>query len=300
MPRKPVFKKTLDIYLENCRNRGLVEESVKLYDYLLTMAYEILNENDLNTHPSKIGEAEIGHLLRNDWKGKFHYFRVLNAFLRRNKNFIMQEMDLRFPKLTPKRTWLSDADAEVVLARCDRPIEKIVVSLMLLYGMRRSETTRAMREDFNGNLILIRGKGRFGLKPRYLPKVGLLGSILHEWDTERDLMMLEASSELPNLLIYLKAGRIRPYTPNAIGNMIWNLSKKLDLRFSCHTLRRTFARAMRKEKAELEDIAETLGHDSIDQTLEYIGIEYEGMVVPMVKVQNRFLKTKLRPILDNL
>lgn len=294
MPRKPVFKKMLDIYLENCRNRGLVDESVKLYDYLLNMAYKIWSENDLNTHPNKIGEREIGHLLRYNWKGKFHYFRVLNAFLRRNKNYIMQDMDLRFPKLQPKQTWLSDAEAEVVLARCDRPIEKIVICLMLLLGMRRTETTRALREDFKGRLILIRGKGRYGLKPRYLPNVGLIQSILNEWDAERDLMMREANMEDPHLLIYLKAGKIRPYQPDSIGSMIWKMSKKLEMNFACHTFRRTFARAVRKEEPKLERIADILGHESVEQTRLYIGIEYDEMKEPMVKVQNRFLKPPIQ------
>ena len=49
------------------------------------------------------------------------------------------------------------------------------------------------------------------------------------------------------------------------------------MRFFNHTLRRTFGRTMYRSGVEVATISKMMGHESIDQTLKYIGVGLDDM-----------------------
>lgn len=64
---------------------------------------------------------------------------------------------------------------------------------------------------------------------------------------------------------------------SGIDEMLKPLGEQIGVKFSNHTLRRTFGRTMYRSGVEVATISKMMGHESIDQTLKYIGVDLDDM-----------------------
>lgn len=286
MPRKDAYKRSVELYLQRCRRRNLSELTVQQYGYVLGKAYRILKEAGLETHPKRIGEKEISHLLR-DW-GKPMSITMFKIFLRSVGNDIFGEMNVVFPKTRPKRNWLTIELTQLLIATCQTPIERLLVHLELELGFRRIEVQRAKLSHFRAGEIFVHGKGRGGGKWRTIPKHdGLTDEILEDWYTARNDLTRQAWKEDEHLLIYGKGNEIHPYSPSGLNKILRRVTKRADIQATHHTLRRTFGRLVYEATGDIVLVSELLGHESIDQTRIYIGAGIPKMRTALAKMRQK-------------
>jgi integrase len=84
----------------------------------------------------------------------------------------------------------------------------------------------------------------------------------------------------PNMMLYLKNGKLGVYKNTALDNILKGVLTRVqkihpEMKFSHHTLRRTAGRAMWKAGAPMETIAEILGHNNTIVTKKYIGVNFD-------------------------
>lgn len=119
-----------------------------------------------------------------------------------------------------------------------------VISAILNSGVRKSEL-QSLINSFNENkeILTIEGKGG---KRRLIP----------------------VNKPLKNALIQLK--RYQPISTPAITKAIYRLSKKLNIEFSLHNLRSSFATNLKEIGINLHTIKELLGHSNLNTTERYL------------------------------
>jgi integrase len=109
-------------------------------------------------------------------------------------------------------------------------------------------------------------------KVRSVPVPAWMKAAIDEWSRESGI------SEGMIFRHINKAGRImgEGITPQAIRNIVAEYSLKLaDARVAPHDLRRTFAKLSYKGGAKLDQIQLSLGHESINTTEKYLGVEQD-------------------------
>jgi integrase/recombinase XerD len=151
--------------------------------------------------------------------------------------------NIPLPKRTaPHHDKFSDAQVKSLLAACERLADpfkcaraKAVYSILTYAGLRRMEVINLKVEDIDLSDRRVEVRHGKGDKARtlYIPP--------------------ECASAVRSWL------KIRPKTSNHLPNR------------PCHTARHSFAQRLRRNRADLEEIADTLGHADISTTTIYLG-----------------------------
>ena len=139
----------------------------------------------------------------------------------------------------------------------------------------------------NRETITVIGKGPIGGKPRLIPLVPECEAALRAWGELRNQWVEKGQDRYPetfknpeNFIVWEKAGRLYSYSEEGYGLdkvVTLPLSDSLGFRFSNHTLRRTFGRALYRAGVQVATIAKILGHESTEVTLRYIGVDLDDM-----------------------
>jgi len=144
--------------------------------------------------------------------------------------------------------------------------------------------------------VNVLGKGRMGGKWRTVPFHQDTKGIIGEWLLLCRKMIEEArkhgiGAEVPpNLLLYLKAGKVHAWKKSGIDNILARLRKRVeavyerDMDFSNHTLRRTGGRMLWQAGVKLETIGAILGHENTSTTIDYLGLNLDDMSEGMRKL----------------
>ena len=196
----------------------------------------------------------------------------------------------RFPADNrPRVDWLTLEQASRLLSYPLTPIQNVVINLELREGLRHVEVIRLKTSDidFENHLIKVIGKGPIGGKPRTIPLVPECEAALRAWGAVRQVWVERGRKRYPtsfedpeNFIVWERLGRLYPYSEEGYGLdkvVTLPLSDQLGFRFSNHTLRRTFGRAMYRAGVEVATIAKILGHESTEVTLKYIGVDLDDM-----------------------
>jgi len=122
------------------------------------------------------------------------------------------------------------------------------------------------------------------------------------WMYERQVMVDRYKATYPNLpipeLLFIHEwhGELRGYSESGIDKIVWAFKKRMEnafartFDFSNHTMRRTFGRRQWQLKTPIETISDMLGHESIDMTKKYLGLNLSDQEDPM-KAQDRFVRS---------
>lgn len=193
----------------------------------------------------------------------------------------------------PNVDWLTPEQAQAVLESPNvTPAQHLVIVLALCMGLRKVEISRLKVSDINLNreYITVTGKGHLGGKLRLVPfhsrflpaldrYLGVRGNIVHR-------AVFDAP---PELLIWFDRhiSTARPYNAvkgSGMDCLIRRASRSIGIKFSAHTLRRTFGRMLWLSGVPVVTIAKILGHSSTEQTLQYIGANLDDMAGAMDKL----------------
>lgn len=290
----------LRLFMKSVESQHISEKTKYGYRLGSEHCMTILREQGMQTLPYLIGEKEINYLVFEAFehlavRTKRWYLCMFNKFLLFFDNFTMQKMNLSWPHDRRVHVdWLDPIQARALLDMPKTIEEEVAVHLELCLGLRRVEVIRLRVCDIHPNYLDVRGKGRHGGKWRSIPFPEGTYELLQRMIAARNSNIRRVRELYPEavapdtLFITIKGGTIEPFAEKGTGfdaRFIVPLRKRAGFQFSNHTLRRTFGRQLWKNHVEIEKIAEIMGHESIDQTLQYIGVNMDDMSSAMSKLK---------------
>jgi site-specific recombinase XerD len=168
------------------------------------------------------------------------------------------------------QTWLGSPDRRTMRGRRDRALLAVLIGC----GLRRSEAASLTFEHVqqrDGRWVLLDLIGKRD-KVRSVPMPNWAKAAIDEWSK---------TSGVNEGLVFRavnKGDRVvgEGITPQAIYNIIVGYAGELKKKgVAPHDLRRTFAKLAHKGGAAIDQIQLSLGHESIQTTEEYLGVEQD-------------------------
>jgi site-specific recombinase XerD len=168
------------------------------------------------------------------------------------------------------QAWLSAPDTKTIRGRRDRAL----LSVLIGCGLRRAEAAGLIFnhvQQRDGRWVLVDLIGKRD-KVRSVPMPNWAKAAIDEWSI--------ASGVIDGLVFRAvnKGDRVvgDGITPQAIYNIIVGYAEELKKKgVAPHDLRRTFAKLAHKGGAAIDQIQLSLGHESIQTTEEYLGVEQD-------------------------
>ena len=265
----------IDQYTNDLLLRGRRPYTAKTYNTTLRAVTRFLHESGLSVDPRHVTSSTIQYFIDNYPTSENtikHYCILYKAFLEYNNNNVMKSMNLLWNSNTcPNVKWMTSSDMGHLLSSSLTPTERLVLILGAYCGLRRAEMADLLLSDYDGHTLTIIGKGHSKGKLRVLP---LSVNVIKEIDSyleNRHLMLLNAKDEASDHLLVQKAWgtHIRPLLPSTISHMIRDISRRSNVSFTPHSLRRLFATQL-SDKTRLEVIQHLMGHANINTTSRYI------------------------------
>lgn len=218
-----------------------------------------------------------------------NYVIALRRMCQINGNHVFQEYKVRFQVDTrPTVDWLSYEDANRLLEMWKMPMDDLIVSLELLHGLRRIEILRLTIPDIHleDRYIDIRGKGGMGGKLRRIPMHPNFDASYNRWMSERAEIARRTTNYKgeDHVLVFERGGKLCKYeefSGRGVSIRIRDMSARLGVHFSNHTLRRTFGRELYRSGVPIAVISTIMGHKSTEQTMKYLGLELDDMAKAM-------------------
>ena len=171
--------------------------------------------------------------------------------------------------------WLDEERASRVILESGRgSVLYMTLMLGLALGLRREEMTRLRMKDIGEDEVLIHGKGA---KNRTLPLESLVADTIREYKARTRSEMVRGVNDPGTLLVYSLGKRAYRYKPDSIYEMVVRHGERLGIPLCCHDLRRTFGRALHSRDVDIQTISKLLGHESIDTTILYLGLDMVDM-----------------------
>ena len=279
-----------DSSFENFKNylkleRGLSENSIKSYDFDLTLFKKFLDLNQIDDSPINCKTETINNYLRinlSDKKSRSQA-RSISA-LKSFFNYLIFEWLIKESPLSkiesPKiETKLPEVLTENEVIQLIESIDlshkfgqrnRTIIEVLYGTGIRVSELVNLKLSNifFKENILKIVGKGD---KERFVPLGKAASNEIINYISFRDKFKID--EKFSDILFLNKYGR--SLTRSMIFKIISDASKNISLekKISPHTLRHSFATHLLKNGADLRTIQLILGHESIITTEIYTHLD---------------------------
>lgn len=298
-----ILTRKLEEFKSSLQHRQISEKTIREYCRIVRFVDREMEQRGQKFKPRTIDAQVIQDLIFNILPGKPStkrgYLSGIRAYLEFNGNYVMREMDLRWPPdMRINVDWLDLEQSVIVLNSCRSPLEEMIVHLELLLGYRRIEVKRAKISDFKERSVRVHGKGRFGGKIRTIPLHPNTWKVLTSYLEYRQSLIKENISrghllkDSGQLVVYMRSGETRSFQDTALDNIIKRISGRCGIHFRHHTLRRTFGRNLWKAGVPIETIALMMGHEDMKTTVSYLGIRLDDMDQAMGMYQ-KYLQSAL-------
>lgn len=279
---KDAFRRAMARYLNDCRRRGLSADTLRSYGWALRTVHSALREADALSGPTTFGEeqARVAHEALARSPGAMWF---LNAFLRRHGNEVLREIGLLRPFPQPQRIrWLDLETGEDLLVHDAAlqlgPPYATLVHLELKLLFRRVSCVRSVVDHFGKHQVLVHGKGRHGGKLYSVAPHPETGRVLREHESWRVEQLGRLGAVSGILFPSPRTGR--PYARSSMDEWVRRVEAEAGIRIGGHhTLRRTGGRKLWIAGVPLETIAGMMGHESVDETIRYLGIRVSDMAM---------------------
>jgi len=161
-----------------------------------------------------------------------------------------------------ERQALSDTDVETLESKITKPLLKVLFLTLLNTGLRISEALELKVADIDFEEKLLRVKHGKGNKFRIIPLNSFIAGFLREYLAGRQ----------PKDSQYVFSTATGRLSTQYTGTLFKQLEKAsgLDISFSPHILRHTFACRLLKSGANLVNVQRLLGHTSLNTTGIYL------------------------------
>ena len=158
-----IYYTVLEPYIARQQEHGRKELTIGDYWIKLGECIKILEEADMTTDPTRIGEQEMRHLLRS-LSGSEQTVRVKLKMMDRwiqwhTGSSVLARMDILWNRqITVNRVFIN-ADEYARLLKDARPWERLILVLGGMMGLRRAEIVNIRLEDIRNDCIRVHGKG---------------------------------------------------------------------------------------------------------------------------------------------
>ena len=203
------------------------------------------------------------------------HFQALRQFLRWSGNPIASDRSpWRLPSGSPvHRRWLT-REQLIALLQGSKGVERVIVALEGLAGLRRVEVLRLRVKDVSGDdgCIRILGKGRHGGKWRSIPLQGEVDRVLGAW----------IKTKRPE-------DRLVPLSRSGADAALQRAARRSGLseagvKVSHHDLRRTFGRIANASGMSLISLQGLFGHASPELSAHYIGLDFDELRAALTRM----------------
>jgi site-specific recombinase XerD len=184
------------------------------------------------------------------------------------------------PKSLDRKQW-HRLERSVEQAKGIQGIRNRCIILLLYHtGLRAGELASLLLSDItlgerSGQVVVRRGKGN---KVRRIPLNAQARAVI------RDYLKIHPSCEILNFLI---GQRGEPLSSHAIYDIVVKYGRLAGLgEVSPHTLRHTFARTLLASGAPINDVADLLGHSSLDTTRIYTKASESDLAAAVARLEN--------------
>jgi integrase/recombinase XerD len=196
--------------------------------------------------------------------GKSPALRVAAKFFKHALNKPYSTPAVLFPAHEHKLpAVLSQEEMRSVLNSIVNNKHRILLSLMYSTGIRLMEIARIKITDIESNQMRIKITSGKGKKDRYV----LLSPLLLE---ELRFYFIEYR---PEIYLFNGAGKGKRYAARTIQHIMQTALAKAGLsnkNYSIHSIRHSFATHLLDHGADLQAIQQLMGHNSINQTVQYL------------------------------
>ena len=214
-----------------------------------------------------------------------NYLAVLRSFFatvskRLKVEDPMAELDeVRFHSPAPKRTFLTQREADMLLAAMDTSTtlgarDHAIYTVMLYAGLRIEEVTALTTTDVNldrGSEEIRVGRGK-GNKERRVPAGEKLAKSLRRYQRVRGELVTEGSDGAAAEVLFLN-NRGQRISENTVRRNLYKYVRSSKLRkteIHPHDLRRTFATwYLQENPTHHRELAELMGHSDLSQVMKY-------------------------------
>ena len=168
---------------------------------------------------------------------------------------------------TAPRRFLTESEW-VSLMRTAEPVEKAIVVLGSMLGMRRHEMALLRVSDFMGNKILIRGKGFGGNGKTVMKPVDPVTRRFIEDYLEDRERIISRFGDYSDGMLLIMANRNGgcPLTDSAINHIIGDLAARTRIPVTPHMLRRFYCMSMYERGVDVVEISKLMRHSDVSTT----------------------------------
>jgi len=283
MPRIPFKKKVEEFINSQSRQRGWKEETKRKYKTELMK----IREDFKGRKPSALTGEEILGYAKESWgdltpKGKSWYWNILKNFLEYSGNTDLRKIKFNIGNVKDREVYWLDIDQ---CQKVREAVENMREDYMMIYhlgrdlGLRRCEMRWIEKEDVHQRTQNFIIPGKYD-KQRIVPFHPLSAEYLQSWKVKREEMMKSARNyneeveEPSTLLMWQRFSRVGNMGKTTMDKRLADIEERSGVEINgFHTLRRTFAREIYNSGIRLKTIRDLLGHESIEVTERYIGIQ---------------------------
>ncbi len=151
-----------------------------------------------------------------------------------------------------------------------------IFATFLFAGLRKNEllTLKFSDVDLENLTLFVRGKGD---KDRFIPISYPLAEALKKYLVQRNRMCKTCPEFFTS---YFKD---KPFTYTGLKRIVNHISKITEIKFTCHSLRHTFASLMLMGGTDIFNVSKLLGHSSIKTTVIYLMLNIEYLHDEMLR-----------------
>lgn len=197
------------------------------------------------------------------WQVTLHYYTIL---LRRFLQWLGVRIKVPSVRKTPaKIEVLSDDEVEALLLHARKPIDKLIVNLLLTTGLRSRELLELRVEDVDFNKRTIRVRSAKYGKERYVTAPLEVFELLQSWIKLNDLKPRDKLFNLTYTALYMRLKR---------------LARKASIdpsKVRPHILRHTFATLAIRKGLSIPSLQRLLGHSDIRTTQVYLHLTIDDV-----------------------
>jgi len=269
----------LESWFMELKARGLSEKTVERYKRALSLFTRYFGRDPRGVDPKKARE------FRRFLMSRGYSPRTINTVISALSNFfdfLMEEgfvdgnpfkqkgLRVKIPRSLPRP--LSNSEISKIMSCIKRMKTKVAFELMLYSGLRVSEVVKLRKRDFefsNGLVrIYVRGKGR---KDR----------VTFLWNSKAIENLKKVLEEVGD------EDRVFNFKEGNLKEIARRVSSKCGVKFSCHTLRHTFATNLVEMGMPLEYVQKLLGHSNPSTTQVYAEIRLKKIEEFILSLSNK-------------
>ena len=293
----------LEKWIQDSEDDGLLIKTLQTYRNNAKYLIRMMRDNERDPLPYHWTKDDL-KWIKSVWddsnlktRTQLHYHNAFCQFAEHFGNMQPKLYKIKWPSLEGSgRLWLELPEARVVANWPKSPMQDWGIECMLRCGRRRIEVLRANMSDICAEAkdpyMLVDGKGH---KRHIMPFAPTTYKSFYKWVDEREKRLMEVYDrykkveKIEKVLLYAVKGKVNYYNPEKGTGFDKAVTEAVraecGIHFTNHALRRTFGRELYFTAGVKDVIIQGYyNHDSLDQTLWYIGADQRRMSEAMQKI----------------